>query len=71
MNRNSRIIGQERVRLAYELKSRYEAGASVRALALEFGRSYGSIHRMLADAGTTFRERSVKRVASTGPQQAN
>lgn len=51
------VPGPERDRVAAELKARYEAGASIRALAEEAGRSYGGVHHLLADAGVTFRSR--------------
>lgn len=43
--------------MAAELKAKYETGASIRALAEETGRSYSSVHRLLADVGVTFRSR--------------
>ncbi|MFD4976267.1 helix-turn-helix domain-containing protein [Streptomyces sp. NPDC058424] len=49
--------GPERDRVAAELKAKYEAGATIRALADQTGRSYGGVHRLLADAGVTFRSR--------------
>ncbi|MER7841504.1 helix-turn-helix domain-containing protein [Streptomyces sp. NPDC096040] len=49
--------GPERDKVAAELKARYEAGTSIRALAEATGRSYGGVHRLLADAGVAFRSR--------------
>ncbi|MFJ2477729.1 helix-turn-helix domain-containing protein [Streptomyces sp. NPDC087659] len=49
--------GPERDEVAAELKSKYEAGKSIRALAGETGRSYGSVYRLLEDAGVAFRAR--------------
>ncbi|MFD4244052.1 helix-turn-helix domain-containing protein [Streptomyces sp. NPDC058525] len=49
--------GPERDKLASELKTKYEHGESIRALAKETGRSYGGVHRLLEDAGATFRSR--------------
>jgi predicted transcriptional regulator len=49
--------GPDRDKLAAELKAQYEAGASVRSLAESTGRSYGGVHRLLADAGVAFRSR--------------
>lgn len=49
--------GPERDKLAADLKTKYEAGASIRALAEETGRSYGGVHRLLQDAGVSFRGR--------------
>ncbi|GAA3597951.1 helix-turn-helix domain-containing protein [Streptomyces osmaniensis] len=51
------VSGPERNRVAAELKARYEAGASIRALAKEAGRSYSGVHHLLADAGVAFRSR--------------
>ena len=36
---------------------RYQAGASVRTIAAELGRSYGFVHRILTEAGVTMRPR--------------
>ncbi|MFF4205703.1 helix-turn-helix domain-containing protein [Streptomyces sp. NPDC001668] len=49
--------GPDRDKLAADLKKKYDAGASIRALAEETGRSYGGVHRLLQDAGATFRSR--------------
>ncbi|BDB43051.1 transcriptional regulator [Mycobacterium kiyosense] len=40
-----------------ELRSAYERGASIRNLAASTGRSYGSVHSMLLESGTTMRSR--------------
>lgn len=40
-----------------ELRSAYEQGASIRALVQTTGRSYGSVHSMLRESGTTMRSR--------------
>ncbi len=40
-----------------ELRSAYERGASIRSLVAETGHSYGSIHSMLRESGTTMRSR--------------
>ncbi|MFM9445311.1 helix-turn-helix domain-containing protein [Streptomyces acidiscabies] len=42
---------------AEELKRKYDAGASIRALAEETGRSYGFVHRLLSERGTLRRGR--------------
>lgn len=57
---------RERDKLAAALKARYEAGASIRALAEDTGRSYGGVHRLLAGAGVAFRSRSGALRGSTG-----
>jgi hypothetical protein len=46
-----------RDQLLQELRSAYEGGASIRNLVATTGRSYGSIHSMLCEAGTTMRSR--------------
>jgi hypothetical protein len=40
-----------------ELRSAYERGASIRSLVEATGRSYGSVHSMLRESGTTMRSR--------------
>ncbi|MFD2351650.1 helix-turn-helix domain-containing protein [Nonomuraea ferruginea] len=40
-----------------DLKKRYAAGESIRALAASTGRSYGFIHRILSESGVTLRGR--------------
>jgi hypothetical protein len=40
-----------------ELRSAYEGGASIRKLVAATGKSYGSIHSMLRESGTTMRSR--------------
>ncbi|MFF9864155.1 helix-turn-helix domain-containing protein [Streptomyces sp. NPDC013953] len=49
--------GRDRDELAAGLKKKYDAGASIRALAEETGRSYGAVHRLLGEAGVAFRAR--------------
>ncbi|MDA4109502.1 helix-turn-helix domain-containing protein [Mycolicibacterium holsaticum] len=46
-----------RDQLLNELRSAYEGGASIRTLVASTGRSYGSIHSMLRESGTTMRSR--------------
>ncbi|BBX73830.1 transcriptional regulator [Mycobacterium shinjukuense] len=46
-----------RDQLLHELRNAYEAGASIRNLAATTGRSYGSVHSMLRESGTTMRSR--------------
>ena len=53
----SRVTGDDRTRLAADLKAKYEAGASIRGLAEETGRSYGFVHRILTESGTALRGR--------------
>jgi Helix-turn-helix domain len=48
---------QSREQVLQELRSAYEGGASIRSLVASTGRSYGSIHSMLRESGTTMRSR--------------
>jgi predicted transcriptional regulator len=56
-DKGARITGDTRDRLQDSLKQRYEAGASIRSLADSTGRSYGFVHKVLADSGTPLRSR--------------
>ncbi len=47
----------QRLRLAHELRSRYESGASIRALADSTCLAYGTIRRLLIEAGAAMRPR--------------
>jgi hypothetical protein len=57
LKKGSRVTGSAREQLATDLKSKYEAGESIRALAQETGRSYGFVHRMLSESGVVLRGR--------------
>lgn len=48
---------KSRDELLHELRNAYEGGASIRNLAASTGRSYGSIHSLLVQSGTTMRSR--------------
>jgi hypothetical protein len=50
-------LNKSRDQLLQELRSAYESGASIRTLVASTGRSYGSIHSMLRESGTTMRSR--------------
>ncbi|MER6760078.1 MULTISPECIES: helix-turn-helix domain-containing protein [Amycolatopsis] len=72
-----RITGPARDKIREILKTKYEKGATVRALAEECGRSYGFVHRVLAESGVRMRGRSGRvRTArpaaplGTGPQHS-
>lgn len=63
-----RIVGSERESLAEEYARRYDAGDSIRDLAEASGRSYGFVHRVLAESGIELRPRggdTKRRVDST------
>ncbi|OBI36047.1 transcriptional regulator [Mycobacterium sp. E2238] len=57
MKRTPQRSKQTREQLLFELRSAYEGGASIRTLAASTGRSYGSVHSMLLQAGATMRGR--------------
>ncbi|MFH8257811.1 helix-turn-helix domain-containing protein [Streptomyces roseolus] len=49
---------------AAELRKKYGSGTSIRALGKENDRSYGGVHRLLVDAGVTFRSRGGDRCSA-------
>ena len=57
---HERVTGTDRDVLARELAKKYTAGASIRALADEYGRSYGFVHRVLSEHDVTLRSRGNK-----------
>lgn len=57
LSKGTRVTGQDRSKLAADLKSRYDAGESIRSLATSTGRSYGFIHRILTETGVALRGR--------------
>jgi hypothetical protein len=50
-------LNKSRDQMLTELRSAYESGASIRSLVATTGRSYGSVHSMLRECGTTMRSR--------------
>ncbi|WP_197381366.1 helix-turn-helix domain-containing protein [Mycolicibacterium mengxianglii] len=52
-----RKTDKAREQILDELRYAYEGGASIRTLAASTGRSYGSVHSMLVESGTTMRSR--------------
>jgi hypothetical protein len=57
LKKGSRVTGGERDRLAADLRRKYDTGESIRALASSTGRSYGFVHRILSESGTSLRGR--------------
>ena len=57
LRKGTRVTGEDRNRLATDLKSRYDGGESIRSLATSTGRSYGFIHRILTETGVALRGR--------------
>ncbi len=57
LKKGARITGGDRNKLAVDLKRKYSGGRSIRELAAETGRSYGFVHRILAESGVALRGR--------------
>ena len=57
LKKGTRVTGADRQKLAADLKKRYSSGESIRALAAATGRSYGFVHRILAESGVALRSR--------------
>ena len=55
--KGARIVGRDRDKLTADLRKKYDGGSSIRALAESSGRSYGFVHRVLKDSGTSLRGR--------------
>lgn len=55
--KGKRITGEARVKMAADLKKKYEKGTSIRALAEATDRSYGFVHRILSESGVVLRGR--------------
>ncbi|MFD7919638.1 helix-turn-helix domain-containing protein [Streptomyces sp. NPDC059740] len=51
------LVGEARVKYAAELAEQYNNNDSIRTLMAASGRSYGFIHKLLEEAGVTFRQR--------------
>jgi hypothetical protein len=68
--KGDRVSGTERARLAADLRTRYDAGLSIRALAAATGRSYGFVHRMLTESGATLRHHKFVGVPREAPARA-
>ncbi len=57
LKKGSRVTGSERDRIAADLRTKYDSGASIRTLADATGRSYGFVHRILTETGAALRGR--------------
>jgi hypothetical protein len=57
LKKGSRVTGSDRDRLTSDLRRAYDGGESIRSLAASTGRSYGFVHRILSESGTTLRGR--------------
>lgn len=66
LTKGTRITGATRDKLAGDLRTKYEKGASIRSLAEDTGRSYGFVHRVLSEAAVPLRGRGG---ATRGPRR--
>jgi hypothetical protein len=57
LRKGARITGAERESVSAGVREQYLAGASIRSLAGDLGRSYGFVHRILVDSGVPLRGR--------------
>lgn len=57
LQKGARITGPARDKLAGEVTKQYTNGRSIRELASSHGRSYGFVHRLLAESGVPLRGR--------------
>lgn len=55
--RVTRVTGDARDNMIEQFKAKYDAGASIRALSEESGKSYGFVHRLLSEGGVELRGR--------------
>ncbi|WP_112139406.1 helix-turn-helix domain-containing protein [Glycomyces dulcitolivorans] len=58
---NRQVRGDERRELTERVTTAYDQGRSIRDIASAIGRSYGFVHRLLAEAGVDFRTRGGAR----------
>ena len=56
-SKGTRVSGAARDSLKSDLSEKYAGGASIRDLAVETGRSYGFVHRLLVEAEVPLRGR--------------
>ena len=57
LKKGARITGGDRSKLAARPQAQVHLGSSIRELAAETGRSYGFVHRILAESGVALRGR--------------
>ncbi len=57
LSKGKRVSGEQRHEVQQSFVERYQAGESIRSLAVDSGRSYGFVQALLKDAGVVFRTR--------------
>ena len=68
LTKGARITGDQRSSLAESFGARYAGGESIRSIAQEAGRSYGFVHGVLKESGTSLRGRGG---ATRGPRRTS
>lgn len=68
--KGSRITGAQREDIASQMAERYTAGDSVRKIAADHNRSYGSVHKLLNEAGVSLRGRGGATRGAAGSSAA-
>lgn len=64
--KSTRVLGADRVKAQREIVASYAKGQSIRDIAASCGRSYGWVHRIIAESDTPLRGRGGNhRKAST------
>ena len=66
LTKGARITGDQRSSLATSFGQRYASGESIRSIAEDTGRSYGFVHGVLKESGTSLRGRGG---ATRGPRR--
>ncbi len=69
LKKGTHVTGTDRSKLAITLGRRYDSGENIRSLAASTGRSYGFVHRILAEAGVALRGRSARTPAARKPRR--
>ncbi|ADG97934.1 hypothetical protein Srot_1471 [Segniliparus rotundus DSM 44985] len=69
--KGTRVLGSDRAELQADLKAKYEAGASIRSLAQETGRSYGFVHKVLVESKAALRARGGAHTPELEPAKKN
>ncbi|MFF7142315.1 helix-turn-helix domain-containing protein [Streptomyces nodosus] len=60
-SRNPQLVGTERATVAADFAEFYRNGSSIRAIAEQTGRSYGSVRALLLEADVQLRPRGARR----------
>lgn len=60
LKKGARISGDDRQAVTEVVVAAYHGGRSVRGIAADLGRSFGFVHRILAEAGVKMRSRGYR-----------